>query len=184
MTWCLPPFACIFPCAISATKETDATWIPQLKHPLLELDEVLAFPSFIVAHEFGCLSKLITVEPEGKACVAITRHLGGGVAPIHEHIHSVTCTRLVAFNLPTESILIGDGCTTGCIDVVFARTTSTDNGYNWIGGCARLCIGCRLEHLISSCDGWVAISQLLLDAVEVCLRVQATRMLESSILCK
>ena len=30
----------------------------------------------------------------------------------------------------------------------------------------------------------VILGQLLLDAVEVCLRVQATRMLESSILCK
>ena len=96
-------------------------------------------------------------KPKCKASIAIACHLRCGVAPLHEHIHSMLGTSCVTLNFPAKSILVGNGSTTSGINIVFARATADDGDYR-TGCSSRLCIGSSLQNLIGSCDSWIAIS--------------------------
>ena len=120
MSRCLPPSARICPCAVSSTQEIHYSRIPHIQHPLLELSEVCAAPSFVVAHQLRSLCELIAIESVCEALVGIAGNILGGVRPSHQHLNSMVCTGCVAFDFPSERILISDGSSTCCVHIILS----------------------------------------------------------------
>ena len=108
----------IFPCSISSTQELHGCRVPHIENPLLELIEIALAPTGIVAHEFCSLCELIAVETCSQSPVAVAADIFGGSCPLHQHLHGMFGASLVTFNLPSQSILIGNGGPTCGIDVV------------------------------------------------------------------
>ena len=169
----------ILPCAVSAPEEVNIARIPHREHPFLELLEVFTRPSFVVAHQFGRLRKLIAIESGSQCPVAVSAHQLTGVCPLHQDSHGCGSVRLGTVNLPTQGILISHGGTACGVDVVLARTAATDNRLYGIGGDARLGVFCILQYVVCLGDGSVALCQLTLDAVEVGLGMKTAWMAET-----
>ena len=137
VTRCLPPLARIFPRAVAVAQEADATWIPHVEHPSLELPEVLTAPPLIVAHQFSSLCKLVAIQSPGQTLVRGATDGFRGVTPGHQDPDGSIGIGFCTVNLPAQGILVGNGGSACCIDVVFART-ATDNGLGRIGLTTRL----------------------------------------------
>ena len=126
----LPPLATVLPGSVAMAQESDGLGVPKVEHPSFELFEIGGRPTFVVAHQLGCLRKLITIESHGKALVGVAGNVLGGVGPCHENAHGIVGTGGVSLNFPAQRILVGHGCSAGCIDVVFARAAPAHNGFH------------------------------------------------------
>ena len=155
--------------------------IPEIQHPSFECLEILGFPSLIVTHQFCSLCKFISIKTSCKSEVSVATDTFAGVGPSHQYINGMFGARFISFYLPTECILISDGCTTGSIDIILTRATATDDGFYWPCCTGRLCKFCILQDVISLGHLLITGSQLCLDAFEVGIGMQTSRMAETTV---
>ena len=85
-----------------------------------------------------------------------------------------------AVYFPTQRVLVGDGGSARCVDVVFSYAAATDDGFH--GRCRTACLGIfRIdEHIVGLLHFQIARSELCADAFEVFFRVQRAGMAEAA----
>ena len=147
---------------------------------MAELLEFLCLPSFVVAHKFGCLRKLITIKASSQTLIAGAADGSRLVAPRHEDADCGLRIGSRAAYLPAQCILISHRSPTSRIDVVFARAT-THNGLD--GRSLHRALGILgIPQLVPGFqDGRVLCSNLRLYPVEIGLRVQPSGVNETSV---
>src|SRR5574344_571472 len=89
--------------------------------------------------------------------------------------------RRITADFPAECILISHGCTTGCIDIILAACSTTYNGFYWPCSHIRLCIGIARQYIVSLGNCSITSSKGCLHSVKILLRVQTSRMNETSV---
>ena len=143
---------------------------------MLEFCQVLWTPTSIIAHQFGSIGEFVAIDTAGQRDVGIATHVFVASCPCHENADGSIGVGLRACNFPNKGVLIGHRSTTRHVHVVLAAAATTDDGFNRPSSNAALGILAVTEYIEGRCNGRVASSQQLLDAVEVGLGVQTARM--------
>ena len=106
---------------MATAQEVDGGIIEYADYPLLELIKFLAAPTVVVAHQLGCVGKLMAIDACGEGNVGVAAKSLALAGPLHKYAHGCIGIRPCAANLPAQGVLEGHRSTTGTVHVVLAR---------------------------------------------------------------
>ena len=164
---------------MTATQEVVGRAVPSIHDVLFEFCQVLWTPTSIVAYQFGSIGEFVAIDTAGQRDVGVATHVFVASCPCHENADGSIGIGLRACNFPNKGVLIGHRSTTRHVHVVLAAAATTDDGFDGPSSNAALGIFAITERIEGCCNGRVASSQQLLDAVEIGLSVQTARMYET-----
>ena len=96
-------------CPVASLQETDYPVVPHFQHPFFESSEVRGIPSRIAAHQFGCIGKLVTIQPVCQTGIRVSAHLLAGLGPSIKDLDGLVRIRLIAGYVPDQRTLVSRG---------------------------------------------------------------------------